>query len=227
MNAFWDRASRRKVLETVFSVLKAELDDAVLTKSDEIAKFTALKDNPEETKTYQQNTGLTIDICSRIYSELTQDKEKAEDGDSEERIAVYGERALGELFSEPGKRKWATKDGCSPTDIIVVHQEDSSVLLGDCKFGLKSENAWIFRNKDQYEKEFSRKFSSVGEFLKEYDDVPASQYMLLIVTSSMAPLLINRFDDFKLDERYSDIPYDRIVICSVDDIMRKVSRYAM
>ena len=107
-----------------------------------------------------------------------------------------------------------------------MRSDDTSALMGDCKFGLKSENAWIFRNKDQYEKEFGRKFSSVAGFLKEYDDIDASPYMLLIVTSSMAPLLVNRFSDFKLDARYADVPYDNIVICSVKDIMAKIAEYA-
>lgn len=227
MNALWERASRKKVLETVFSVLKAELDEAAQTKREEISKFQALKGNPECMKLYQQNTGLTLDICCRIFSELSRDRAMMEDGDSGGRIAVYGERVLGLLFCESNKEKWDTKRGCAPTDIIIVHQDDTYALLGDCKFGLKSENAWIFRDQNQYNREFGRKFSSVGHFIDEYDGVPSSPYMLLIVTSAMAPLLINRFDDFKLDERCVGIPYDRIIICSVDDIMQRVSKYSM
>lgn len=226
MNAFWDRASRGKVLETVFSILKAELDDAILTKSGEIKQFKALKDNPEGTKSYQNDTGLTIDICSRIYSELIRDRTIVEDSDDGKRIAVYGERALGALFCMAGKRKWDKKRGCSPTDIIIVRPNDTTALLGDCKFGLKSENAWIFRDRNQYNCEFGKKFDSVGAFLMEYDNVQSSPYMLLIVTSAMAPLLLNRFADFRLDERSSGIPYDKIVVCSVDDVMKKVSEYA-
>lgn len=227
MNAFWERASRKKVLETVFSVLKAELDKTAQTKREEIARFQALNDNPEGMKSYQKNTGLTLDICSRILSELTRDRIMLEDGDTGERIAIYGERALGALFCEPGKGKWDTKSGCAPTDIIVVHPEYTTALLGDCKFGLKSEDAWIFRELNQFEREFGRKFTSVGHFIDEYDGVHSSPYMLLIVTSALAPLLINRFNDFMLDERGVGIPYDRIVICSVDDIMQKISKYAM
>ena len=42
--------------------------------------------------------------------------------------------------------------------------------------------------------------------------------MLLIVTSALAPLLKNRIEDFKLDSNYAGIPYDKIKVCSVDDI---------
>ena len=226
MNSFWERASRKGVLESVFSVLKTELEEESKRKKEETAKFDALEGKAAETVQFQKDSGLTRDVCCRIYSEVSNDIAFANGQSNDERIAVYGERALGTLFSEAGKRKWDTKCGCSPTDIIIVRSDDTSALMGDCKFGLKSENAWIFRNKDQYEKEFGRKFSSVAGFLKEYDDFDASPYMLLIVTSSMAPLLVNRFSDFKLDARYADMPYDKIVICSVKDIMAKVAEYA-
>lgn len=226
MNSFWDRASGKNALQTIVSVLKIEIDEEIQRKSEEMAKFAALKDNPDALIQYKRNSGLTADICSRILSEVIRDKMMSDAIDGGERNAVYGERELGALFNEQGKTKWNTKSGCSPTDILIVNPDDVNVLMGDCKFGLKSENAWMFRDEEQYYKEFGKKFLSVGRFLKEYDDVDASAYMLLIVTSSMAPLLINRFDDFKLDERYANIPYDKIVICSVDDIMVRVSQYA-
>lgn len=225
MNSFWVRASNLNALETIFSILRIELDKEIKRKSNEIACFAALKDNPDGLAKYKKNSGLTLDICERILSEVTRDMKMVESDRGDEN-AIYGERELGALFNESGKTKWDKKSGCSPTDILIVNPDDVNVLMGDCKFGLKSENAWLFRDEEQYHKEFGRKFLSVGRFLKEYDDVDASAYMLLIVTSSMVPLLINRFDDFKLDERYSNMPYDKIVICSVDDIMAKVSQYA-
>jgi len=226
MNSFWVRASGRNVLETIASVLRIELDKEIQRKNVEMANFAALKDNQDGLAQYECNSGLTSDICSRILSEAIRDRMIADTNDGGERNAVYGEREFGALFNEEGKTKWNKKTGCSPTDIIIVNPDDVNVLMGDCKFGLKSENAWLFRNEEQYHKEFGKKFLSVNRFLKEYDNIDASPYMLLIVTSSMAPLLINRFDDFKLDERYSNIPYDKIVICSVEDIMAKVSHYA-
>lgn len=225
MNSFWVRASGVNALETIFSVLRMELGEEIKKKSKEIAWFAALKDNPDGLAKYTNDSGLTLDICARILSEVTRDMKMVEN-DSGDKNAIYGERELGALFNEAGKTKWDTKLGCSPTDILIVNPDDVNVLMGDCKFGLKSENAWMFRDQEQYHKKFGKKFSSVGRFLKEYDDVDASAYMLLIVTSSMAPLLMNRFDDFKLDERYSNIPYDKLVICSVDDIMDKASQYA-
>ena len=225
MNSFWVRASSVNALETIFSVLRIELDKEIKRKSNEIACFAALKDNPDGLAEYKKNSGLTLDVCARILSEAIRDMKMVE-RDRGDEVAIYGEHELGALFNEPGKTKWDKKLGCSPVDILIVNPDDVNVLMGDCKFGLKSENAWMFRDDKQYHKEFGKKFVSVGRFLKEYDDVDASAYMLLIVTSSMVPLLINRFDDFKLDERYSNIPYDKIVICSVDDIMDKASQYA-
>lgn len=226
MNSFWVRASGKNALQTIVSVLKIEIDNEIQRKSKEMATFAALKDNPDALIQYQRNSGLTVDICSRILSEVIRDKMMADTNDGGERNAVYGERELGALFNESGKTKWDKKLGCSPTDLLIVNPHDVNVLMGDCKFGLKSENAWMFRNEEQYNEEFRKKFVSVGGFLKEYDNVDASSYMLLIVTSSMEPLLVNRFADFKLDERYSNIPYDKIVICSLEDIMAKASHYA-
>ena len=225
VNLFWVRASDANALATIFSVLRIELDKEIKRKSSEIAYFAALKDNPDGLAEYKTKSGLTLDICARILSEVIRDRKMIE-SDSGDENAIYGERELGALFNEPGKTKWDKKLGCSTTDILIVNPDDVNVLMGDCKFGLKSENAWVFRDEEQYHKEFGKKFLSVGGFLKEYDNVEASAYMLLIVTSSMVPLLINRFDDFKLDERYSNIPYDKIVICSVDDILAKASQYA-
>lgn len=226
MNSFWVRASDKNALQTIVSVLKIELDNEIQRKSKELAKFAALKDNPDALIQYKRNSGLTADICSRILSEVIRDKMMAEANDGGERNAVYGERELGALFNEEGKAKWDKKTGCSPTDIIIVNPHDVNVLLGDCKFGMKSENAWMFRNAEQYNEEFRKKFVSVGGFLREYDNIEASPYRLLIVTSSMEPLLINRFAEFMLDERCSNIPYDKIVICSLEDIMDKASHYA-
>ena len=225
MNSLWIRASGVNALESIFSVLRIELDKEIERKRKEVARFTALKDNPDDLAEYKKNSGLTLDICARILSEVIRDKEMAE-SDNGDKNAIYGERELGVLFNGPAKTKWDTKLGCSPVDVLIVNPDDVNVLMGDCKFGLKSENAWMFRDEEQYQKEFGKKFLSVGRFLREYDSVDASAYMLLIVTSSMAPLLINRFDDFKLDERYSNIPYDKIVVCSVEDVMAKASYYA-
>lgn len=222
MNSFWLRASRQSALDTIYDILKVELEAERDRKGAEIARFEALRGDQVGLAKYISASGLTVDICRRILMEVTRDNRKIDESQENEKIAVYGENRLGSLFSTPGKSKWTKEtSGCWPVDILIVREDNPSVLMGDCKFGLKSENAWIFRNKDQYGREFARKFKSVGDFLHEYDNITPSDMMLLIVTSSLAPLLINRFEDFKLDPTYSDIPYDKIVVCSVDDIVSK------
>ena len=65
MNSFWVRASDKNALQTIVSVLKIEIDNEIQRKSKELAKFAALKDNPDALIQYKRNSGLTADICSR------------------------------------------------------------------------------------------------------------------------------------------------------------------
>ena len=222
MNAFWVRASRLNVLDTISSVLKVELEAEKRRKEGELATFAQLKGNESATAKFRSDSGLTADICSRILSEVNADISKVDTVHDADKTAIHGETKLGVLFSSSGKTKWEKGgSGCCPVDVMVVRANDPCALMGDCKFGLKSDNAWLFRDKGQFEKEFHRKFSSVGKFLIEYDNVSSYEFMMLIVTSAMAPLLINRFNDFMLEMGNADIPYDKIIVCSVDDIAAK------
>ena len=225
MNSFWERALQNNALEVIFDILKRELDAETRRKSSEIAKFAAVKDNPTAKAKLEQDSGLTVDICCRILGEVICDSNKTAMHQLGKKNSVYGENKLGLLFNDPSKKWKSGGAGCCPVDAIIVHPTDATALLGDCKFGLKSENARIVKNSDQYNKEFGRKFESVGGFLRDYDNVNRKHEMLLIVTSAMAPLLINRFDDFKLDPNCAGIPYEKIVICSVDDIEAKIAQY--
>lgn len=221
MNSFWLRAFNCGVLDSIYGILKIELQQEEDRKSAEIAKFDSLRDDPVGLDNYKNASGLNRDVCERILSEVKRDFQTIQQHMGVlEKSAVYGEKTLGLLFSADGKRKWKKNtSGCNPVDIVIVRQENPSALMGDCKFGLKSADAGLFWKKEQYDREFARKFLSVGGFLVEHDGIIASEKMLLIVTSSLAPLLINRFEDFKLDPQCADIPYDKIVVCSVDDII--------
>ena len=225
MNTFWERAKKNNALEVIFDILKRELDAETSRKSAEIAKFAAVKDNPTGKIKLKQDSGLTVDICCRILGEVISDANKITGHQLTTKNSVYGENKLGLLFNDPSKKWCAGGSGCYPVDAIIVYPTDATALLGDCKFGLKSEKAWIVRNSNQYNKEFGRKFDSVGSFLLNYDNVNRKREMLLIVTSAMAPLLINRFDDFKLDPNCAGIPSDKIVVCSVEDIESKIEQY--
>lgn len=226
MNSFWERAARNNALEVIYDILRRELDAETERKSREIARFAAVRNNPAGRMKLEKDSGLTVDVCLRIFGEVIGDANKISAIPCSTKNSVYGENKLGTLFNDPSKRKWNNKEaGCWPVDVIIVHPDIPTALLGDCKFGLKGENAWIVRNRDQYYKEFGRKFDSVGSYLQDNDNVNRTQEMLLIVTSAMAPLLKNCFEDFKLDPNCSGIPYDKIVVCSVDDIVAKISQY--
>ena len=59
----------------------------------------------------------------------------------------------------------------------------------------------------------------------EYDGITPLPEMLVIVTSSLAPVLKNRIEDFKLDPERTSIPYDKIIVCSTDDILGVAKKY--
>lgn len=222
MNQLWVRATQKGLLKSLYDVLKRELEAMESEKKYEIAKFVELASDEAGLQKYRTDSGLTKDICERILSELKYDLKACNDSfDSHpEQNALDGERDLKSLYCIVSQVPivWTAKDGQKPVDLIVLGAKSEEILLGDCKFGLKSESAWILRKEKQFTKEFSDKFDSVGNCVMENDGVASRHEMLLIVTSALAPLLKNRIDDFKLDSECAGIPYDKIKICSVEDI---------
>jgi len=222
MNALWQRADNEQCLTDTFAVLIRELVDMTETKTDEVAKFGALSNDPIALLKYQKDSGLTCDVCERILQEVKRDLEECRrlHPATDERNAIDGERALKTLYRR-GPRVatvWTGKDGQKPVDLIVVHPSDVGCLLGDCKFGLKSSDAWLLRDRDQFNKEFLGKTDSVARAIKSNDGVCASSEMLFVVTSSLVELLKNRIDDYRFDSRCEGIPYEHIHVCSVRDI---------
>ena len=222
MNAFGSRAQIAHCLKSLFEVLARELDEEGNRKKNEIKKFDSLKGNVPGLVKYQKDSGLTKDVCERIYKEVLEDQEhcRIQLEAIPELNAVDGEKSLKTLYqgSSGVKLVWNGTKGQKPVDLIVVSPNDPSVLMGDCKFGIKSDECWIIRNEDQFKKEFADKFSSVGYALMSNDSVMPKSEMLLITTSALSPLLKNRMEDYKLDPRYSGISYDDVHVCSVDDI---------
>lgn len=227
MNTFWQRAADNGVLDSIYGILRIELAAEKVRKDAESEKFKALKNNESDLLKFQKDSGLTYDICVRILAEVKRDIDAINEiPDGEERSAVYGEKKLGCLFNSPDKRQWKNRGkGCCPVDIVIVRPDNPSVLMGDCKFGLKSEEASLFKDREHYEEGFGRKFSSVDGFLMEYDGITPLPEMLVIVTSSLAPVLKNRIEDFKLDPERTSIPYDKIIVCSTDDILGVAKKY--
>lgn len=224
MNSFWKRADKDCRLKSMFDVLARELGEEADRKEAEIARFVDLSGDPVGLATYRRDSGLTKEVCGRILGEVRADLKRCQTlaADIFETNAVDGEKDLKTLYREAPDVKivWSASTGQKPVDLMVVRPNDVSVLLGDCKFGLKSDAPWIIRNEDQFKKEFASKFISVGCILKANDGIDARPEMLLVATSALAPLLKNRIDDYKLDPQYAFIPYDRICVCSVDDIYK-------
>lgn len=224
MNGLWVRALRAGLLKSMFEVLERELHDMEATKQQEIAEFDRRAEDPDRLCEYQKNSGLTKDACARILNEIQADltslAKLKEDGWWQTDNAVDGESSLKTLYCEQQKPSvlWTGKYGQQPVDLIVVRPNDSSVPLGDCKFGLAREDPWIVRNVDQFNREFKNKIDSVSACLIQNDGVAVHSEMLMIVRSHLAPLLKNRMADFKEDPRYRSIPYDDILVCSVSDI---------
>lgn len=222
MNPFWVRAEREHRLKSMFVVLVRELNEEAERKCVEVSKFVTLSGDPEKLAKYKTDSGLTQEVCERILQEVRDDLEKCVGLGSEHSglDAVDGEKDLKTLYRKASDVcvEWKAKDGQKPVDLLVVRQNDASVLGCDCKFGLKSDDSWIIRNESQFKKEFSDKFSAIGCVLKANESIDMRPEMLLIATSALAPLLKNRIEDFKLDPKYASIPYDRVRVCSVEDI---------
>lgn len=222
MNAFWKRADGNCRLKSMFAVLLRELEEEVCRKKAEIDRFDDLSEDLDALATYRRDSGLTREVCGRILGEVCADLEQCRIllEKIPEMNAVDGEKDLKTLYRETSdvKTVWTASAGQKPVDLMVVRPDDASVLLGDCKFGIKSDTAWIIRNRCQFEKEFESKFVSVGCVLKANDGVDSRPEMLLVASSALAPLLKNRIDDYKLDPQCASIPYDRVRVCTVGDI---------
>lgn len=222
MNSFCKRAEKERRLKSLYNVLARELGEMASTKRGELVKFESVSANPVALLEYRKNTGLTKEVCERILSEVRVDIDKCWSlkTSNPENNAIDGEKDLKTLYRESSDVKivWSATNGQKPVDLIVVSPKDESILLGDCKFGLKSDEPWIVRNEAQFREEFADKFVSVGCVLKSNDGVECRPEMVMVVTSALAPLIKNRIEDYKLDPRYASIPYDRIRVCSVEDV---------
>lgn len=220
MNALWLRAEKGNRLTSLFEVLLRELREMAATKDGEISRFNACGDNDEKLRAYRKDSGLTLDECQRIRREVLKDTETCERENRKEKNAIDGEKSLKSLYCANAGVPvvWTNAKGQQPPDLIVVGRDDTAVLPGDCKFGLRSQDAFMLRNQEEFAKAFSRKFDAVSDAILQNDGVKALPVMLLVVTSAMAPLIRNRMEDYKLDPRYSGIPYGHVVVCSVDDI---------
>lgn len=222
MNRLRARAKSERLLKSLYAVLDCELKAMEAEKNREIAKFEKLSNDETGLQKYQKDSGLTKDICNRILEEVKQDLETCNRFQMlrPEENAVYGEHDLKTLYRVDSQVRevWKGVDGQKPVDLIVIGLSAEETLLGDCKFGLKRDDPWMIRNEEQFNKEFLEKFTSVSSCIQINDNVTPCSEMLLIVTSALAPLLKNRIEDFKLDSNYAGIPYDKIKVCSVDDI---------
>ena len=222
MNQLRERAKQQGVLRSLYKVLDCELEAMEETKKGEIDSFLQLMHDTSKLQTYQINTGLTRDICERILTEVKHDRDICNKLFMlyPEQNAICGDRDLKTLYCVDSHvaKIWTGTDGQKSVDLIVLTTGVKETLLGDCKFGLKSDNPWLIRNKEQFKEEFFEKFTSVWSCIQANENLTTCSEMLLIVTSALAPLLKNRIEDFKLDPNYEGIPYDKIKICSVDDI---------
>ena len=191
-------------------------------KNSEINKFAELSNDEPRLRKYQKDSGLTKDTCARILAEIKHDLEGCKESWvlHSEQNALDGECDLKSLYRVESKVPivWKALKGQKPVDLIILGTQAEEILMGDCKFGLKSYDSRMIRNKEQFDKEFANKFLSVGDCILKNDGVNSRSEMLLIVTSALAPLLKNRIEDFKLDSECQNIPYKKIKVCSVDDI---------
>ena len=218
MNRLRERAKRERLLKSLYAVLNRELKAMETEKISEIGRFITLENDESGLKKYQKDSGLTKDICERILVEVRRDLDAC--NKSCEQNALDGECDLRSLYRVESNVPivWKAADGQKPVDLIILGTQSDEILMGDCKFGMKSYDSRMIRNKEQFDKEFANKFSSVGCCILTNDEVDSRSEMLLIVTSALAPLLKNRIEDYKLDPKCEDIPYDQIKVCSVDDI---------
>lgn len=222
MNKLRERATRKRRLKSLYAVLERELMAMEKEKNSEINKFVKLSNDEPSLRKYQKDSGLTKDTCERILAEIKHDLESCKESRvlHPEQNALDGECDLRPLYNVESKVPivWKAADGQKPVDLIVLGTQSEEILMGDCKFGLKSYDSRMIRNKEQFDKEFANKFLSVGDCILKNDGAKSRSEMLLIVTSALAPLLKNRIEDFKWDPKYKEIPYDKIKICSIDDI---------
>jgi hypothetical protein len=222
MNQLRARAKSEGLLKSLYEVLDCELEAMEAEKNREIVKFEELSNDEIRLQKYQKDSGLTKDICNRILTEVKHDRETCNKFRMlrPEENAVYGERDLKTLYRVDSqvREAWKGMKGQKPVDLIVLGLSAEETLLGDCKFGLKRDDPWMIRNEEQFKKEFLEKFTSVSSCIQNNDGIAPCSEMLLVVTSALAPLLKNRIEDFKLDSKYAGIPYDKIKVCSVDDI---------
>jgi len=215
MNALWTRAEGLRLLQTVYAVLKHELDDAAHVKRAELRKFNEAANDVQALAEFVRKTGFTKDACERVLSNITEE-EKMLVGHDEDVAAdtLWGDKALKQLY--PGI--WTNAAGQKPTDVIVLDRQNPFAVLGDCKFGMISEDSGLLKDSSRLQGDFIDKCKAVGDLIKTRDNVSSSPRVLFVVTSALAPLLRNRIDDYRLDPHYADIPLGDIVFCCAEDI---------
>lgn len=228
MNAFWSRANAAGALQPLLKVVETELILERDRKTARVATLEALAADSDERRKQERNDGMTRDEAKRILDNVEADLDACAllltDVDPKE--ALDGERSFSGLYRVEGQEslwKPGRIPGQKPVDVLVVREQESKILLGDCKFGMKSEQSSMVRNVSLYDEAFGGKIRSVSAFIKAQDDVVATDEVLLIVTSDLAPLLRNRMSDYALEESSHGIPYEHIRVCSVGDLKSVVS----
>ena len=232
MNAFWIRANAAGALQPLLKVIEVELTLERDRKTARVATLDALAADSDERRRQERNDGMTRDEAKRILDNVTADLSACHSlqSDADSKEALDGERSFSGLYRVEGQEslwKPGRIPGQKPVDVLVVREQESKILLGDCKFGMKSEQSSMVRNASSYDEAFGGKIRSVSAFIKAQDDVVATDEVLLIVTSDLAPLLRNRMSDYALEESSHGIPYEHIRVCSVGDLKSVVSEVSL
>lgn len=223
MNPMWNRAEALRILQTVYAVLRHELEDAENDKRNELQRFDACANDPAALARLIRNLGFTRDACQRVISDVEDDKILVDGLDCDVAAdTLRGDQALRQLYTGV----WTNSAGQKPTDVIVLDKQLPVAILGDCKFGMISEDSGLLTDSNRLQGEFVDKCTAVRKFVKEHDNVDCRPKILFVVTSALVPLLQNRIEDYKLDPHYANIPLENILFCSASDIKERIREIA-